>query len=383
MRIALLTDGIYPYVIGGMQKFAYQLVQQLISNGHDVYLFHCNQSNYDINKLEFFSEAEKKHIKSFVIPFPRINNLPFHYFRESRKYAQSLADSLSHVIDEIDFIFVQGFCASALPPVSKSKGFPPVALHLHGLEMFQNSPSLKAGVSKYMFRREATANLKKSDYTISFGGQITDILQKFVQKKQIWEIPGGIDESWFTPNTKQAEDKIRFVFLGRYERRKGIIELNEAIKTILPKGGFTFDFIGPIPEEHRLKSTEIRYHGQLSGEVEIKAILSKSDVLVCPSYAEGMPYVIMEAMACGMAVIATDVGAVSLLVNNHNGWLIDKPEVNKISTAMLNALHEKKEILDQKKSASAEKIKDFTFEKVTRQLIQHMEESKKKVSSLH
>ncbi|HTA27525.1 MAG TPA: glycosyltransferase family 4 protein [Bacteroidia bacterium] len=382
MKIALLTDGIYPYVIGGMQKFAYQLVQQLVKSGHEVYLFHCNQSKYDINKLEFFSEAEKKYIKSFVIPFPHTNNLPFHYFIESRKYAQSLADSLSKVIDDIDFIFVQGFCASALPATGKRKGFPPVALHLHGLEMFQNSPSLKAGVSKYMFRKEATANLKKTDYTVSFGGKITDILQKFVKKKQIWEIPGGIDESWLTPNEQQADDKIHFVFLGRYERRKGIIELNAALKMLLPKGGFTFDFIGPIPEEHKINSSLIRYHGQLSGEAEIKAILSKADVLVCPSYAEGMPYVIMEAMACGMAIIATDVGAVSLLVNNKNGWLIDSPDVNKIANAMLSAINEKKEVLEQKKAASVEKIKEFTFEKVTNQLIQYMEESKKKVSSL-
>ncbi len=382
MKIALLTDGIYPYVIGGMQKFAYQLVQQLVKSGHEVYLFHCNQSKYDIDKLEFFSEAEKKHIKSFVIPFPHTNNLPFHYFIESRKYAQSLADSLSKVIDEIDFIFVQGFCASALPPMSKRNGFPPVALHLHGLEMFQNSPSLKAGVSKYMFRKEATANLKKTNYTVSFGGKITDILQKFVKKKQIWEIPGGIDELWFTPNAKQAGGKIHFVFLGRYERRKGIIELNAALKMLLPKGGFTFDFIGPIPEEHKINSSLIRYHGQLSGEAEIKAILSNADVLVCPSYAEGMPYVIMEAMACGMGIIATDVGAVSLLVNPENGWLIDRPDVNKITNAMLSAINEKKDVLEQKKAASVEKIKEFTFEKVTNRLIQYMEESKKKVSSL-
>ena len=106
-------------------------------------------------------------------------------------------------------------------------------------------------------------------------------------------------------------------------------------------------------------------------------------MLVCPSYAEGMPYVIMEAMACGLAIIATDVGAVSLLVNKENGWIIDQPDENEIFKALSDAIKIKKEVLEQKKSNSSNKIKNFTFEKVTNSLIHHMEESKKKLSSLH
>ncbi len=383
MKIAILTDGVHPYVIGGMQKFAYQLVKQLVNSGNEVYLFHCNQSSHDINELEFFSAEEKKHIKSVVVPFPKIPNIPFHYFYESRKYASQLADELKKVIKEIDFVFVQGFCASGLPAKRQRKGFPPVAVHLHGLEMFQDSPSVKAGVSKYMFRTEAKANLKKANYTISFGGKLTTLLKDFVKKEQIWEIPGGIDELWFTGN-KQADDgKTHFVFVGRYELRKGIRELHGALKMLLPSGKFTFDFIGPIPDEHKINSPEIRYHGQLSSETDIKNILSKADVLVCPSYAEGMPYVIMEGMACGLAIAATDVGAVSLLVNNENGWIIRKPDEKEIFKTLSEVIKTKHDAIEQRKLNSAEKIKNFTFEKVTASLIHHMAESKKKLSSLH
>ncbi len=336
-----------------------------------------------LRNWSFSLREEKKHIKSIVIPFPKSANVPFHYFYESRKYAGLLADSLHKVIKEIDFVFVQGFCASALPPISKRKGYPPVAVHLHGLEMFQSSPSLKAGFSKYLFRTEAKSNLKKADYTISFGGKLTAILEEFVKKEKIWEIPGGIDEVWFTENKKPADGKLHFVFLGRYELRKGIRELHAALKKLIPSNHFTFDFIGPIPDEHKIISPEIRYHGQIDSEEKIKEILSRSDVLVCPSYAEGMPYVIMEAMACGLAIIATDVGAVSLLVNKENGWIIDHPDENEIYKALYDAIKIKKETLEQKKANSSNKIKKFTFEKVTDSLIHHMEESKKKLSSLH
>lgn len=212
MKIALLTDGIHPYVIGGMQKFAYQLVKQLVKSGHEVYLFHCNDSHHKIDELEFFTVEEKKHIKSFVIPFPKLANVPFHYFYESRKYASLLAESLNKVVKEIDFIFVQGFCASGLPAISRRKGYPPVAVHLHGLEMFQSSPSLKAGVSKYMFRTEAKANLKKADYTISFGGKLTSILEEFVKKEKIWKYPEALRNHGLLRTKKQT--MIKFVLFS-------------------------------------------------------------------------------------------------------------------------------------------------------------------------
>src|SRR6202044_1787021 len=114
---------------------------------------------------------------------------------------------------------------------------------------------------------------------------------------------------------KPVGNKLKFVFVGRFERRKGIPELNKAIEQLLPNDNFTFDFIGDIPSEFRLNSPILTYHGKLSSETEIKKILSQCDVLVSPSYAEGMPISIMEAMAQGLAVIATDVGSVSTLVN--------------------------------------------------------------------
>ena len=61
MRIALLTDGIYPYVVGGMQKHSYNLAKYFAQQKIYIDLYHCNssQTNYNIQKLEVFSEEEK------------------------------------------------------------------------------------------------------------------------------------------------------------------------------------------------------------------------------------------------------------------------------------------------------------------------------------
>ena len=62
MRIALLTDGIYPYVVGGMQKHSYNLAKYFSQQKIHVDLYHTisPSSHYDINELSVFTEDEKK-----------------------------------------------------------------------------------------------------------------------------------------------------------------------------------------------------------------------------------------------------------------------------------------------------------------------------------
>ena len=62
MRVALVTDGIFPYVMGGMQKHSYYLCKYLVRMGVKVDLYHTNLNSYDIHELELFSEEEKQHI---------------------------------------------------------------------------------------------------------------------------------------------------------------------------------------------------------------------------------------------------------------------------------------------------------------------------------
>jgi len=54
MRVALFTNGIWPYVIGGMQKHSYYLVKYFAMRGIEVDLYHMNKSELDIDKLDIF-----------------------------------------------------------------------------------------------------------------------------------------------------------------------------------------------------------------------------------------------------------------------------------------------------------------------------------------
>ena len=71
MRVALITDGIWPYVLGGMQKHSFYLCKYLAQNKINIDLVHFNASTYEIDKLEFFTDEEKRYINSIIVNFPK------------------------------------------------------------------------------------------------------------------------------------------------------------------------------------------------------------------------------------------------------------------------------------------------------------------------
>ncbi len=341
MRIALLTDGIYPYVIGGMQKHSFNLAKYFAKNKIFVDLYHTNQSKYDISKLEFFTEEEKKHIRSFVINFPSCGATPGHYIRESFDYSERIFKLFS-VNRDVDFIYAKGFTAWKLID-EKRKGFkcPPVGVNFHGYEMFQKAPSLRSKLEQVLLlRKPVLFNIQNADFVFSYGGIITELVQKLgIDRKKIIESPAGIEREWVASGIRETETTKKFLFVGRYERRKGIQEINLTLKNIYKNYTFEFHFVGNIEKRHRLSLPQVKYWGEITERSKLIEIISNCDVLVCPSYAEGMPNVILEAMSAGLSVIATNVGAVNILVGPNTGWLINPGKASELKNAMIEVIN--------------------------------------------
>jgi glycosyltransferase involved in cell wall biosynthesis len=363
MRIALVTDGIFPYVIGGMQKHSYYLCKYLVKLGIEVDLYHTNQSKFDISKLELFTEDEKSKINSIVVNFPTSDKMPGHYLRSSFKYSLAVYEALKKR-EKVDFIYCKGFSGWKLAQEKKSKKISiPLAVNFHGYEMFQPAPSLKSKIEQHLlFRGPVKFICNNANYVFSYGSKIDDVIQSIpISASKIISIPTGIEESWLNENISKTSTIKKFLFIGRYERRKGIQELTAAISKI-NSSECEFHFIGPIPTENQLKKTGVFYHGAIHQQEEIKKITQNSDVLICPSYSEGMPNVIMEGMASGLAVIASNVGAVNLLVNNNNGYLLELTELNSLHKIIEKFIALSPDELNLMKTNSVEKIrKDFLW----------------------
>lgn len=378
MRVALITDGIWSYVLGGMQKHSYYLCKYLAQNKVDVDLYHFNQSNLDINKLDVFTEAEKEFIHSIIVDFPQGNNLPGHYIKSSYEYSKNIFQKLEPNISKYDFIYTKGFTGWYLMEQKRSGAIKcaPIGVKFHGYEMFQKAPSFKSKLQQIFVLRKPVKEISQmADVVFSYGGKITDIIKQIgVPLNKIIELPSGVEESIIVKNFKPTGPIIKFVYLGRYERRKGVEELNSALKQLPENLNFEFHFIGPIPKEKQISNKKIIYHGENRDKNELNALLQSGDVLVCASWSEGMPNVILEAMANGLTVLATNVGATNLLVNEKTGWLMENCSIKEIKTDLEKIISFKAEVLDSKKQSALDLIKSkFTWEKLIKELIKKLE----------
>lgn len=374
MRIAIISDGVHPYVIGGMQRHTFYLCKYLSLSGVKVTLYHFNKSNLDIEKLEIFSEKERENIESIVIPFPSSNKLPGHYIRDSYKYSCLIYEQIKDRLNEFDFIYSKGFSAWKLIEQKKNQKIecPPIGVKFHGYEMFQKQADFKSFLQSYLLKGSVRWISKNADYVFSYGSKITKIIESLgINNNRIIEIPAGIEKEWISQVEKPRNENRRFVYLGRYERRKGIEELNSVLNELIKQNtDFEFHFIGPFEKEQQIQSNLIHYHGSITNNSRIRAILDASDCLVCPSWSEGMPNVILEAMARSCAIIASNVGAVSIEVDSSNGLLIEPGDKTQLKNAINRFLSlDEADILAMQESSRNKIINKFEYSLIIEEVL--------------
>jgi len=128
-----------------------------------------------------------------------------------------------------------------------------------------------------------------------------------------------VDLEVFKPMVLSKEYDL--IFIGRLESNKGVDLFIETVKKLNCKA----IIVGQGSLYNKIKSDIKGYklnvviHGFAQDSREISELLNKSKILVMPSYNEGGPRVVVEAMACGVPVLATPVGIVPELLKNDSG----------------------------------------------------------------
>jgi glycosyltransferase involved in cell wall biosynthesis len=155
----------------------------------------------------------------------------------------------------------------------------------------------------------------------------------------------GVDTSFYSPNGhNRSSGLIIFTFIGRLLYDKGVREFIEAAHIVKQHNQqVQFWLIGDLDKENPssvrnddlvrwIRDPSIYYHGATDN---IKKFIEQSDCIVLPSYREGMPRVIMEAMAMERPVITTDTAGCRETVNeNVNGYLVPVKDVAALAKAM-------------------------------------------------
>ena len=361
MKMLFLTDGLAPFVIGGVQQHSTMMVKHLAPLVDEITIMHCGYPNEsppsDIEVLEVIGSP--LNVNLIRITFTDNSSFPGHYLRASKEYSFNLYDAVSDNISYFDIIYAQGLTGYAFLGKHKS-----LISNLHGLNMFQSSFSLWGFMEKMILRKLARIILLNSSRVISLGGSLTETLQKVgIDDERIIVSPNGIDNQWILDSYIANEGDICFVFIGRNDTMKGFSILLEALKKSNVR--VSLKVIGPWPEI-KISIHNLTYYGEIKSKERVFEIIDDSDVLLVPSLSEGMPTVILEALARGKAVIATDVGAVADLVSDKNGVLI-KPGSIEALTQAIEKMH--KNDLENTFTASTDLAKKYVWQKVAEDLL--------------
>jgi len=217
---------------------------------------------------------------------------------------------------EVDLVHVSLAFSSLdfnLPRICHELGVPIVAtFHVP----YDTRFSVWRGISAAVYRLYAQA-LAECDAVIIFGEAQRDILAGLgVPRGVIHVLPNGVDVGRYCPGPSGKRSELRadrmFTYLGRIDPEKNVDVLLAAFLDAGPPAGARLVVVGGGVERRRLErryaDARVLFTGVVTDEQERIDILRASDAFFLPSSVEGLSLSMLEAMACGAATVATDVG---------------------------------------------------------------------------
>lgn len=170
--------------------------------------------------------------------------------------------------------------------------------------------------------------------------------------------------------------KLRILFLGWLEKEKGIFELLEACRDLSNSHHFSLVIAGRGHAEESSRNfvflhglqDRVQFIGWVEGQVKLEA-LAGADIFVLPSWSEGFPNVVIEAMAANVAVIVSAVGSVpDLLTDRHEALLVPPKDKDAVREALRVLLTDETFRWELASRGNAFAKKNFSTEEETNRL---------------
>src|SRR6266704_3684834 len=261
------------------------------------------------------------------------------------EFARQIARYIQEKKDEFDIINIHapfGFWYGARRRLRGNEAGPPYVMTMHGLEERRN----------YAMGREASQG--RADH--------------FRWKDRVWLVPNGVGPEFFHVRSCPAGIATKLLFVGTWIDHKGIYCLAEAFKKVLrviPDARLTI--AGCLEPEGKVRRC-FPSAAQAALEVwpfvaraEISSLYAEHEIFVLPSLMEGMPLVLLEAMASGIPVVTTESSGMSDMVeDSYDGLLVTPGDANSLSAAIVRLCHDA-ELRARLGSAAQEKMKRHTW----------------------
>jgi glycosyltransferase involved in cell wall biosynthesis/uncharacterized membrane protein len=340
----------YPPTLGGMEKVVQILARIQNQRGYKTKVLTSDQNRPEVETEGFPIQR----LKTFVFANTRLMpSLPVKLARMSKR-------------DIVHFHFASAYMPEVVWLMSKIRGLKYVA-HMH-LDFVPTSrlgfllKLYKPYVLKYVLRSATAVVVFTKDQQKSL------ISQYGLQPTKVKVIPNGVEEKFYYDGKRSLHKKMRLLFVGRLEQQKNLSQLLYALDGVSDK--FVTTIVGEGSLENSLKTLakslklkNVKFVGRADGQVLLDHY-KYADVFVLPSELEGMPLVLLEAMAMGLPIIATNVtGTRDVVGNNKNGLLIPFGDAKKLRAALLK-LADNQKLYNKLSESSRAFAKQYSWSKV-------------------
>ncbi len=340
----LVFSPFYPPHIGGLETHSDEFNKHLSGRGVDISVFTPRLPKEG-------SAQEIRYTGVRIMRYPAcepIHNYPMPRFWDTRFWQQW--NALLNETSDIVVSRTRFFFPSLMALWDAHKRNVPL-LHIeHGSDYAQFNGWFKTTLGKLYDWTVGRFILRHADSIVANSQASADFVEKLSGRKDALVIYRGANIDAIEqcmPDQQVAEKyegKTIIAFIGRLIDGKGTHDLITAISQLQRKDTVTL-IIGGGPEEARLRKMVTEYHlenqvvffGNLPFEKAI-GILKTADIVVNPSYTEGLPTSVTEAALCQKAIIATDVGGTSEVISgNDDGFLVPprQPQIIAEKLALL------------------------------------------------
>lgn len=309
-------------VYGGAEIYLKNLINDLINQKEQVYLA--------LSKLPVF-------FQNINLDKNKITEVEFEY-----RFFPSISRKLNELIikENIDMIFFNGHRSMYLAPFINHKVKKICVRHM---TTFSN-----VGFKKIISNILGRISLKYIDKVIVISEHHRqDLIEnKICDKEKIEVVYNGIDVDYFKFSPKlRNSSNIRIIQIARLEKHKGqldtlavfnkIYKKNSDIKLILVGEGSVKSEILEKIEEYKLTDVV----EMLGFRKDIKDLLNSSDIFLLPSYDEGLPLSILEAMSMGIPTISTKIAGIpEIITDGENGFLIEPGDLKDFELKLMELI---------------------------------------------
>lgn len=208
-----------------------------------------------------------------------------------------------------------------------------------------------------------------------------DLAEYGVDPERVRVLHNGVDHMRFTPPSEEWEEPCPYVLtVARLAPRKGLLDLVECARLVARRyPGVRFVLAGGGSLEGRLRrlvaklglGDKFLMRGHISFQSpDLVRLYQRAAVVVQPSHYEGMPGSLLEAMACGRPVVASDISAhAEVIRNEENGLLVPPHAPEAMAEAIVRLLKEREERVRLGRNARRTIEAEYTWEVVTDQYL--------------